>query len=340
MPCRGSFSRRTWLWAVLSVLALAARPAALLAQSDLGTGVKSAELSPAAEQSIDKALSYLAKSQKADGSWAGQYPVASTSASLMAFMLKGYFPEKGQYSDNLRKAVDYLLKSSKDGAGYMGTSMYEHGLATLALSEVWGMSTRKEIRETLKKAVDIILRAQNPAGGWRYRPQPEDADISVTVMQIVALSSAKEAGIYVPDKTIEKATAYVKRLQTPEGGFGYSGPQAPGFARSAAGTMSLLMLGELKAKETQKALAYMTKLPKSIFQSEQFFYYGHYYAVQAMYQAGESYYQKWYPSIRDALLKAQASNGAWSGEGGVEFSTAVGVLIMGVPYRYLPIYQR
>ena len=88
--------------------------------------------------------------------------------------------------------------------------MYEHGLATLALSEVWGMSDNAKLRDSLKRAVQIILRSQNREGGWRYHPRPEDADLSVTVMQIVALASAREAGIYVPDETIEKALSFVK----------------------------------------------------------------------------------------------------------------------------------
>ena len=126
--------------------------------------------------------------------------------------------------------------------------MYEHGLATLALSEVWGMSSRKGIRDTLKQAVEIILSSQNSRGGWRYQPQPIDADISVTVMQIVALASAKEAGIHVPDHVIGKAKKYIKSLQVKgSGGFGYTGPHQPGFARTAAGVMSLLMCGERKS---------------------------------------------------------------------------------------------
>jgi len=331
--------------AVLTVafLPAAAGPAFPAAAAPAGGKVGLAELDSRTEKAIADGLRYLAKRQRSDGSWGGsQYRAAVTALTLMAFMLKGHFPDTGEHGEKLNKAVGYLIKRARAGGGYFGGNMYEHGLGTLALSEAWGMSRRKEIRDTLKKAVDVILRAQNPAGGWRYQPRPVDADISVTVMQIVALASAKEAGIYVPDKTIERATAYVRRLQGPSGGFGYSGPGAPGFSRSAAGVMSLIMCGHHKSKAVRKGLAYLMERPKNVFKTERFYYYGHYYAIQAMYQAGDAYYQKWYPTIRDALLdKQNRKTGAWSGgSGGGEYSTAMAILILGVPYRYLPIYQR
>ena len=305
--------------------------------------VRVAELSPAAERAIDKGLAYLAKSQGSDGSWGSSHQPALTSLVLMSFMLKGHFPKKGRYGPALEKAVRYLIQCAKDGGGYFGTNMYNHGLATLALAEVWGMSDRKEIRDTLKRAVEVILKSQSPSGGWRYHPQPKDADISVTVMQIVALVSAKEAGIYVPKKTIDRAVAYVKRLQVKfTGGFGYTSAAQEGFARTAAGAMSLLMCGEKPdSRAVKAALGYLHRYPEGKFKDEQWFYYAHYYAVQAMYQAGEDHYQKWYPQIQAALLARQKNDGSWSGgQGGPAYPTAMAILVLGVPYRFLPIYQR
>jgi len=302
-----------------------------------------AELSPETERSIDRALKYLAKAQHADGSWATKYKAAATSLSLMGFMLKGHFPKQGKYGRGLDRAVRFLVQRAREGGGYFGGNMYEHGLGTLALSEVWGMTERKELRDTIKQAVVVILKSQASSGGWRYQPIPRDADISVTVMQIVALSSAREAGIYVPQKTIDRAVKYVKRLQVRfTGGFGYTSPGSEGFARTAAGVMSLLMCGEdADSRAVRSGLSYLNKYPKDKFTKIEWYYYGHYYAVQAMYQAGESYYQTWYPQIQRSLLRKQQSDGSWrSGSAGTEGSTAMAVLILGVPYRFLPIYQR
>jgi len=310
--------------------------------------VRVAELTPQAETAIDRGLRFLATNQNPDGSWGSRYPAAITGLSMMAFMLKGYFPEKGKYSKPMDRALAWLIKRGKEGGGYLGGTnqgMYEHALATLALSEVWGMTRRDEVRDILKRAVNVILRAQNREGGWRYKPQPIDADISVTVMQIVALASAAEAGILVPASVIKKATEYVKRCQNPlSGGFGYQpGGRQPSLSSSAAGLLSLMLCGERDSKAARKGIQYLRQLPDKEFEETKFYHYGHYYAVQAMYQAGEAYYQQWYPKIHDALLKKQRDDGSWLGEGGESdpaYGTAMSILILGVPYRFLPIYQR
>ena len=259
----------------------------------------------------------------------------------MAFMVKGYFPGRPPYSAKLSRAVDYLIEASESGNGYMGKSMYEHGLATLALSEVWGMSDRQELRNVLKKAVSVILRSQNKQGGWRYNPRPESADISVTVMQIVALASAKEAGILVPDKVIQNALKYVKSLQNQfQGGFGYTSRRGPGFARSAAGVMSLLMSGERDTRAVKAGLYYLRKSDESNFSQTSHYYYGHYYAIQAMYQAGDKYWRQSFPRLRDNLVKAQSKSGYWKGSGaGPIMATSIAVMVLCIPNRYLPIFQ-
>ena len=129
--------------------------------------------------------------------------MADTSLSLMAFMLQGHVPGRAPYGKNMDRAISYLVAVGRRGqSGYLGTpnhhgGMYEHGLAILALSEAWGQSLNPEIGYALKRAVEITINAQNQQGGWRYTPEPRDADLSMTVMQIVAINSAKEAGIQV-----------------------------------------------------------------------------------------------------------------------------------------------
>lgn len=326
--------------ALCAVLVLTLLPALHLAAAEVAGGarVALAELSPEAERAIQNGLRYLTAHQNEDGSWGGQHRVAVTALALSAFMVKGYFPERGLHGARLGRGLDFLIRASRVGGGYMGRSMYEHALATLALSEVWGMSRRgDEIRDALKRAVEIILRSQNPRGGWRYQPRPRDADMSVTVMQIVALSSASEAGILVPDRVIRRAIEYVTSCQDPEsGGFGYQGPRDPGFARTAAGVTSLLMCGERSGEPLRRGLDYLRRSRSSTFARDKWFYYGHFYAAQAMYQAGDAFYQEWYPHIREALIARQRADGSWSKDHG----TPMAILILGVPYRFLPIYQR
>jgi len=305
------------------------------------------ELTPETTAAIDQALRWLAANGNEDGSWGSTYRVAETSAALMAFMLKGEFPGRGMYGARLDKAVTFLVRRGQEQGGYLGgkqQGMYEHGLATLALSEVWGESDKDEIKDVLKKAVEVTLRSQNREGGWRYSPQPTDADISVTVIQIVALASAKEAGIHVPDSVLTNAVIYVQKCQHPLGGFAYQPGGVPGFARSAAGVMSLFMAGQRNTTAAARGLDYLIKAPDTKFSATQYYFYAHYYAMQALYQAGDdARYRDWYTQIRDQLLKRQRQDGAWpASDGGTTsaFSTGMACLILGVPYRFLPIYQR
>jgi hypothetical protein len=161
-------------------------------------------------------------------------------------------------------------------------------------------------------------------------------------MQIVALASARESGIAVPAKNMQRAVDYLLACEVRStGGFSYqilsSGPLGgAAFARSAACTLALMLSGEHKHPATRAGLAYIGAFPDSIFEDWGYQGYGHYYAVQAMYQAGDEQFNKWYPKIAAALLAKQTKNGDWGGP----VDTGFAILILGVPYRYLPIYQK
>jgi hypothetical protein len=309
------------------------------------------ELTALTAEAIERGFKFLLRTQRADGAWHNgrdQYAVADTALVLMCFMVQGHFPGKGPHGDALNRAKDFLLKEAKASTdGYLGTSMYAHGLATLALSEMWGMTEEEkddtDIQKALEAAVKVILRAQNILGGWRYNPQPKDADISVTVTQLVALASARQAGIMVPDETIDKAVQYIESCwHRGSGGFNYqTGRNEPAFPRSAGATYSLQLCGQRDSDQVSAGLRFLKSLDRRVFSRSDFYYYGHYYGIQAMVQAGDEYYSDWYPRIRDALLKKQRSGGEWTGgRGGGAQSTAMSIIVLGTPYRFIPIYQR
>ena len=305
-----------------------------------------ARLSPEVKQSITRGLEAFAASQNPNGSWGS---VAGTALGLMSFMLQGHIPGEGKYGEAMSKAIGFILSVEKNGyfhgdnANTPGTkAMYEHGLALLALSEAWGQSQDPRIRPALIRAVNVTLNAQNSEGGWRYNPRPAQADTSCSAMQIVALASARESGIAVPAKNMQRAVDYLLACEVRStGGFSYqilsSGPLGgAAFARSAACTLALMLSGEHKHPATRAGLAYIGAFPDSIFEDWGYQGYGHYYAVQAMYQAGDEQFNKWYPKIAAALLAKQTKNGDWGGP----VDTGFAILILGVPYRYLPIYQK
>jgi hypothetical protein len=309
------------------------------------------ELTPAASAAIDKGLAYLLKTQNPDGSWAhgSNFSTACTSLGLMAFMVTGEFPGYGPNAAALDRAKTWLLKQAKSAPdGYLGKSMYEHGLATLALSEMWGMTAGdtddEDIQKALEAAVAVILRSQNVGGGWRYQPSPDAGqDTSVTVMVFIGLASARQAGIMVPDEAIKRLVAYLEGAQDQSsGGFSYA-PTGKGvsIACSGGGLYAAQLCGERDSQMVKAAINYVSNLPDGVFAQTGHFYYTHYYAIQGMVQSGDEEYAMWYPKIRDALIDRQLEDGSFPADrAGVAQATTMAILILGTPHRFIPIYQR
>ncbi len=309
-------------------------------------------LTPVAEQCVTRGLNFLAAQQQEDGSFgAGTYGrnVAVSALAGMAFMSAGSTPGRGPYGQEVLRCLDYVLSNMQD-SGFIVVSgssshgpMYGHGFATLFLSECYGMAPeREDLREKLSKAVDLIVQTQNREGGWRYQPQRRDADISVTICQVMALRAARNAGLHVPHETIDQCIDYVRKSQNPDGGFMYMiQGGASAFPRSAAGVVALYSAGVYEGPEIEKGLNYLLQhLPRGGFRRESHYYYGQYYAVQAMWHAGGKFWAEWFPAIRDELVKLQRPEGAWDDTISREYGTAMACIILQIPNNYLPIFQR
>jgi prenyltransferase beta subunit len=325
-------------------------------------GPRAAEIDPDArdlvrvEAAVDRALEYLAAQQQPDGTWpqgVSQRPnTGINSLCLLAFMGRGHVPDRGPYRETVGRAVTGLVESQqKDGlvvrpGGNSHGPMYEHALATLALIESSGWLDRADIRPRCQRAVDVIVAAQNREGGWRYQAKPNDADLSVTVMQVVALRAAQNARLAVPQRTLDKAVDYVKKCARPEGGFAYQPGQGAKHAQSAAGALCLQLLGRFDDPDVTKALESLQSREYEP-AMDQYFHYMNYYSMQAHFQAGEEQWDLWHPRVRRQLLETQNSDGSWPGwseerinGAGKCYSTAMGAITLEVYMHYLPAYQR
>ncbi|GIK16831.1 MAG: hypothetical protein BroJett003_17950 [Planctomycetota bacterium] len=330
-----------------------AGPPATVATSppDARRGAPSAEweLTPAWRTSVERGLRWLADNQATDGSFGslshyGPH-VAITGLAGLAFIMDGNVPGRGRYAPQVDRCVDFILKhGSESGLLAADTShgpMYGHGFATLFLAEVYGMSPRPEVREALRRAVRLIVATQNDEGGWRYQPVRNDADISVTICQVMALRAARNAGIHVEKSVIDRAIQYVRDSQNDDGGFRYmlnSGGSA--FARSAAGVCALQYAGIYEGDEIERGLRYLERFTPPKSESVGHYFYGHYYAAQAMYLAGDEHWSRWFPAIRDELIATQTEEGYWRGQAGTEYGTAMGLIVLQMPNRLLPILQK
>ncbi len=267
----------------------------------------------------------------------------------MAFLAQGSTPGRGPHGRSVARCVDYLL-SHAESSGFIVAPgsvshgpMYGHGFATLFLTQVYGMSQEPELRPKLAKAIRLIIDTQNDDGGWRYQPRKLDADLSVTICQVMALRAARNAGFYVPNETIDRCVGYVRRCQNRDGGFRYMLEAGPSeFPRSAAGVVALYSAGIYDDEAVRNGLAYLEQhIPAAENrQREGHFFYGHYYGAVAMWHAGGEYWRRWYPAIRDVLLARQSGNGGWMDAIGPEYGTAMAEIVLQLPKNFLPIFDR
>lgn len=315
--------------------------------------IEGSELTPAVLKASQRGLDYLARVQQKDGSF-GQTGGYSSHAGItalagIAFLSQGSQPDRGKYGKSLALTLDYIVNHTGRSGLIVADAvdhgpMYGQGFATLFLAEAYGTSPRPEVRDKLSRAVDLIVRTQNDQGGWRYQPVKLDADLSVTICEIMALRAARNAGIKVPKSTIDRAIDYVKKSQNPDGGFSYTlDSRSSGFPRSAAGVCSLYNCGIYSGPAVERGLRYVIKsIPggSGDMASMGYYFYGNYYASQAMFIAGGDYWKKWWPAISSDLVKKQNHDGSWAGEVGPEFGTAMACIMLQIPNRYLPILQR
>ena len=369
---------RAAAWRALAVICLLGSVLAAPAQEERPdtTAARGVRITAEQERATKRALAWLARAQNDDGSWDGTVGfklnngyrttregtghAGVTALCGMAFLAGGHLPGRGPYGGVVDRAVDFLLSCSNED-GFLsrgGTRMYSHAFATLFLAEVYGMTHREDTRVRLQKAVDFIVKSQNAEGGWRYGPQAQDSDMSIVVCQCLALRAARNIGIRVPKSTIDSAVLYVvdsavkgedfRRYNSP-GTFTYQrdANSRTTFPLTAAGVTALNGLGIYSDELIDRGIEYLNDTFERFNYSygrsgHYFFWYGHYYGVQAMYTKGGVDWVNYFERLRGFLLSTQRADGSWPNQvgPGTAFSTAMGCLILEIPYDFLPIFHR
>lgn len=316
-------------------------------------------------------LQFLARQQQRSGAIGKTAQVATTSLAGMAFLAGGNTLGRGAHAEQLKQCVDYILSNQMlngyfTANGDEASRMHGHGFAITFLSEVYGMSKPgpservnklESIKQALDKAVKLAVESQSPEGGWNYEPGAGNRqhEGSITVCIVEGLRAARNAGIVVPKETIDKAVDYMKKSWDGKASFQYKlgqeGP--PSFALAAAGACVLIAAGDASrdtARMIEDATDFVRSMPAGLGKdsAHRFWFYGYFYATQAMHFRGGDDWQEWYPDIRDALMKKREEGGgmvSWtspSNEAGGDkaFATTMALLILQMPNEYLPIFQR
>jgi hypothetical protein len=295
------------------------------------------------DETYRKGLQFLAENQEEAGCWTdssyGSQP-GVVGMAILAFLARGDDPEFGPYRLYVKRAMDFLLKQQNQETGYIGSSMYNHGFATLALAEAYGLTNDLRLGPALEKATMLIVSSQksNPKGGWRYSPDSQDADSTISGAQLVALFAARNAGIKVPEETIEKGKAFLLTCQDSKGGFGYTNASGANLPRSAIGSLILSLAKDTTTDAYRSSVEFLKE--NAQFGDQGHKYYSLYYTSQAMFRASPSMWNSWNFQNFKRLQSTQKDNGSWNGNYGQTFATSAALLSLALNYRYLPIYER
>ena len=331
--------------------------------------------SKATESAVDLALQWLAYHQEPDGHWDSRKYEATrkcdtfcTAVAMLAFLGAGHTEKVGQYKGNVQRAVAWM-KSMQQPNGALCTnddSMgfgYQVAAATMAISEAAGMSKIKDTCEMAQKAVNYCVDIHQCGEGseklgWRYLAK-QSGDLSVTGWFVLALKSAKVAGLHVDQSAFEGAIKFLDKVEKkiddktidaaygPVCGYGYEGP-GEGPCTSAIGCVCRLFLG-WKPEVMQGSIEHFVKkfgLPNEWGAKTNMYYW--YYGTLCAFQGGGEVWKQWNEAMKKSLVENQRKDGEstgswdpvggpWDKQWGRVGQTAIAALCLEVYYRYLQL---
>jgi hypothetical protein len=325
------------------------------------------------ENAVTKALQWLAYHQEPDGHWDAKkfgglkVDTAVTSMALLAFLGAGHTEKVGNHKDNVKRAVAWLkskqatnglIFDTTDEGGHRGIG-YPMAMATMALAEAAGMANVPETKAAAQKAINYCTEIHQQGEGsdklgWRYAAKSE-GDISVTGWFVMALKSAKMAGLKVDPLAFDGAIAFIDKCEV-KGAAGDSYGSASKYSykpgsdtnhrRSAIGNLARQFLGWDKAG-LQSSVELFVKdggVPNFGANGESIDLYYWYYGTLCVFQQGGDLWKKWnaamIPTLCDNQCKKGDDEGSWnplgafSSEWGRVGQTALAALCLEVYYRY------
>ena len=334
---------------------------------------------PQCEEAVVKSLRWLKKQQNGNGSWGeGQFRASMTGISLLAYLAHCETPLSEEFGENVLKGISFLVDLGMKNPVIseqpaLKEICYDHAVATYALCEAYTFCKQMDIpsianlEKVVIKAVDRIIDAQCPNGGWAYSYNNKinpDIDLSVTGWNVQALKAAEHGGIR-PTKgeirtALRKAASYCRKCGKPDGLFTYMQEgREDATARPSlvgVGVLSLQMCGNGSDSTARKGLDWMLKNTNQPFNwkanNTSSNLYQHYYGVQAAMNRGGDVWKAYNRAFRDSTLGAQASDGSFApngfpGPGGLVntnggsindkiYRQCLATLMLEVYYRFLP----
>lgn len=330
------------------------------------------------ELAVTKSLAWLKGKQNEDGSWGRANKGAMTGLALLCYLGRCETPDSPFYGDNVMRGILFLIALGQQNPhGIMsadwegGTSsggVYEHGIATYALGELYALTRLGEkslpgMREAFEKGVRVIIENQKANGSWTYGGQTivydrdgNGDDLSVAGWQYQALKAAKNTGLKIAglDVAIDKTVRYLLTKQTKDGGFGRANRDEHynQWSLSGCGILGLQTLGKgANAKEITKGMKFL----REFLQAEPLDWnrncnlYCWYYYTQAFFQSAGADWKLYNEMFLPQMLTAQKPDGSFTpgranwpaGDAADEvYRQTLCTLQLEVYYRYLKVADR
>lgn len=336
------------------------------------------------EAAVEAGLRWLAAAQNVEGGWiAADYGAGTetralgefrhgtgdradtgiTGLALLAFLSAGHTHVEGDHQKSVKLGLQYLLRMQMPSGDLSGPQqvgndpsavnarMYCHSIATLALAEAYGMTHDAYLKDSLMRAAQYSINAQDVrGGGWRYRPR-DPGDLSQFGWQAMALKSVERSGIEIPAVVHQRMRQFLESCSA--GTYGGLARYRPGEGRPSE-TMTaeslacrLLLDYPLSLEARREATEMIMRNRPGQAEDNVYFWY---YATLALFQLQDENWRVWNQALKQRLLATQLPayrdhagswepDGIWGGYGGRVYSTAMSCLCLEVYYRYLPMYQ-
>ena len=314
---------------------------------------------PDTEITIHRALDWLKNHQLEDGSW-GPNQIGMTGLALLTFLGHGDTSGSREYGATVRKAIAFLAAHQQENGLFSMAkqmsqpSVYEHAIATYAMSEAYGMTRQPDLKELMEKAAAVIVQGQQPGGLWNYEYKKDARwDTSVSGWQIQALKAAIINGAEVPGmaEAFAKSADGLKQAQAPDTGrFGYAQPGQGNIGMTGVGALCLQIAGQLKQPQTRAGLLALRDTGCEWQRPAPWPMYTWYYVTQALYHDHGPAWDSWNRKVVREFTRNQNPDGSWAspaGSGyeneetkhGPVYSTTLALLTLEAPYRYAPVSQ-
>jgi Squalene-hopene cyclase C-terminal domain len=316
------------------------------------------------EKAVEEGLAWLVKQQRSDGTWSLRGPYsnggttenksAATAMALLALVGAGNTHRDGKYQTNVHRGLNAMI-AMQDADGFFAgdaherQQMYAQGQCTIAICEIFGMTSDSSLKDRAQRALEFAERSQSREGGWRYQPR-EDSDTSVTGWFVMALMSGRMAGLSTDNRTLKGVDRFLDSVQSDNGSrYSYTELSRPSFSMTAEGLLCREYLGW--GRDDPRLIRGCELLAEQTINEnvrERSYYYW-YYATQTLHHFGGSPWEKWNVAMRKELPKLQVNDGkdrgSWppqgdehASSGGRLFATCFSIYCLEVYYRHLPLY--